>query len=212
MKLRLLAILALVALATLFLVKGADAVWPGWFDRAPLALPAAAARMAASLLMLVFFTALRASLREQGREALVAAASIGMAGAGIGALVDLRTLLVSVDLAQSTREALAAGALGDVASVAALVCFLALWRRRTRRGGRGTGFAVTGATLLGLLALAAFVLDVSGLGLGWMWAWSYAPAAALFAVATLAVAALARFFLLLALDPRLLASQPAPAP
>lgn len=203
MKLRLLAILAFVALVTLFVVKGAGTIRPAWFDGPPLDWATAAVRLGASLLMLLFFTRLRAELEQRGRQALAAAATIGMAGAGIGALVDLRVLLVSVDLAEATRKALAAGALGDAASVAALVWFLALWRVRSGRGAPGTGLAITGAVLLALLALAAFVLDVSGLGLGWLRGGSFAPAVALAAVATLAVAALARFFVLMALDPAL---------
>ena len=201
MKPRPLALLAVVALAALFLLKGADKVWPAWFDSPPLDLAAASARLAASLLMLLFFSRLRMALEERGRRALAAAATVGMAGAGIGALVDLRVLLVSVDLASATRSALAAGHLGDFASVAALVWFLALWRRRSRRQARGTVSGITGAALLGLLALTAFVLDVSGLGLGWLWWWSDAPAVAVLAVATFAVAALARFFVLMALHP-----------
>ena len=206
MKLRLLAVLAVVALATLFLVKGADTIWPAWFAAPTMALATAAVRLAASLLMLLFFSGLRAVLEERGRRALAAAATIGMAGAGIGALVDLRNLLVNVDLARATREALAAGALGEFASVGALVWFLALWRARMRRKAGGTGFAITGASLLGLLALTAFVLEVCGLGLGWLWLWSYAPAIAIIAVATFAVAVLARFFVLIALDPSPLAA------
>lgn len=205
MKLRLLAAMALVALVTLFLVKGAGTIRPAWFDGPPLDWAAATVRLAASLLMLLFFTGLRAELEGRGRQALAAAATIGMAGAGIGALVDLRVLLVSVDLAEATRKALTAGALGDAASVGALVWFLALWRARSGRGAPGIGFAITGAALLGLLALTAFVVDVSGLGLDWLWGWSYAPAMALAAVASAAVAALARFFVLMALDPAPLA-------
>lgn len=208
MKLRLLAAMALVALVTLFLVKGAATIRPGWFDGPPLDWATATARLTASLLMLLFFTGLRAELEGRGRQALAAAATIGMAGAGIGALVDLRVLLVSVDLAEATHKALAAGALGDAASVAALVWFLALWRARSGGGALGTGLAITGAALLGLLALTAFALLVSGVGLDWLWAWSYAPALALLAVAVFAVAALARFFVLITLDPALLVGEP----
>ncbi len=205
MRLRLLAGLAFVALLTLFVVKGMGTIQPAWFAAPPLDWATATVRLVASLLMLVFFTGLRAELEQRGRQALAAAATIGMAGAGIGALVDLRVLLVSVDLAEATRKALAAGALGDAASVAALVWFLALWRVRSGGGAPGTGFAITGAALLGVLALAVFALDVSGVGLGWLWGWSYAPAVALAAVASFAVAALARFFVLMALDPAPLA-------
>ncbi len=152
----------------------------------------------------MFFHTLRTSLEEAGRRALAAAAAIAVAGSGIGALVDLRSLLVSVDLASATREALAAGSLGEASSVAALAWFFLLWRR-SRRGARGTGLAIAGASLLGLLALAVFVLRACGLSLEWLAWWSYAPALALSAVAAFGVAALARFFLLLALDPRPLA-------
>lgn len=205
MRLRLLAALALVALAILFLVKGAGTIWPARFAAPPLALAAASVRLAASLLMLLFFSGLRAALEKRGGRALAAAATVGMAGAGIGALVDLRTLLVSVDLAEATRKAIAAGALGEVASVAALAWFFVLWRSRSPAKTRGTRLAVTGAAVLELLALMVFVHEVGGLGLDWLWRWSYAPAIALFVVAALAVTALARFFFLMALDPSPLA-------
>jgi hypothetical protein len=205
MRVRLLAVSAILALAALFFLKGTAMVWPALFRPLPLARASASVLVVASLLMLLFFAVLRARLEERGHRALVAAATIGMAGAGIGALVDLRTLLVSVDLARATREAIAAGSLGEAASVAALAWFFALLHRRARSGVRGTGLAIAGATLLGALALTIFVLEVSGLGLDWLMTWSYLPAIALAAVAAVALAGLVRFFVLLALDPSPLA-------
>jgi hypothetical protein len=201
MRVRLLAVFAVLALAVLFLLKAAGTLWPALFDPLPLARASAAVLLAASLLMLLFFGTLRARLEAGGRRELSAAATIGMAGAGIGVLVDLRSLLVSISLASATPEAVAAGALGEVASVAALLWFFVLLRRRARQGVRGTGLAIAGTTLLGALALAIFVLRVSGLGLDWLMWWSYLPAVAFNVGAALALAALLRFFILLALDP-----------
>ncbi|MFQ5350726.1 MAG: hypothetical protein ACE5EG_09815 [Thermoanaerobaculia bacterium] len=201
MRVRFLAAFAILALASLFLLKAAGKVWPAVLDSLPLARASAAVLLAASLLMLLFFSVLRAGLRERGRRTLAAAATIGMAGAGIGVLVDLRSLLVTVDLASATREALTAGALGEVASVAALLWFFVRLHRRARRGVRGTGFAIAGSTLLIALAMTLFALQVSGLGLDWLRWGSYLPALALAVVAALAMAGLVRFFVLLALDP-----------
>lgn len=205
MRVRLFAGLAIFALAALFFLKAADTVWPALFHPLAQARASASILVGASLLMLLFFSVLRAGLEEGGRRALAAAATIGMAGAGVGVLVDLRNLLVSVGLASATREAVVAGRLGEVASVAALLWFFVLLHLRAGRGVRGTGFAIAGSTLLGALALTVFVLRVSGLGLDWLMSWSYLPALALAAVAAFALAGLLRFFVLLALDPSPLA-------
>jgi hypothetical protein len=201
MRVRLLAVGATLALVVLFLVKAANVVWPPLSDALPVARASASVLLSASLLMLLFFSVLRTRLEERGSRALAAAATIGMAGAGIGGLVELRSLLVTIDLARATREAIAAGALGEFASVAALLWFFALLRRRARRGVRGTGLAIAGSTLLAALALSLFVLRVSGLGLDWLLRESYLPALALTGLAALGLAGLLRFFVLLALDP-----------
>jgi hypothetical protein len=205
MRVRLLAVGATLALVVLFLVKAANVVWPPLSDALPVARASASVLLSASLLMLLFFSVLRTRLEERGSRALAAAATIGMAGAGIGGLVELRSLLVTIDLARATREAIAAGALGEFASVAALLWFFALLRRRARRGVRGTGLAIAGSTLLAALALSLFVLRVSGLGLDWLLRESYLPALALTGLAALGLAGLLRFFVLLALDPAPLA-------
>jgi hypothetical protein len=200
-RLRLPALLALLGLALLFGLKGAFSVWPAIFEPVAVARAAAVLQLVASLLMLLFFKALRDRLEARGRRAPAAAATIAMAGAGIGALVDLRSLLVSVDLASATREATAAGRLGEAAAAAALLWFFVALHRRARDWLRGTGFAVAGTSLLVALALAVFVLQASGTGLGWLGARSYLPAAALAPVALVALAGPLRFLALTALDP-----------
>ncbi len=201
MSVRLAAALAIVALAAQFCFKAAGAVWPVLFGTLPLAQASAAVLLAGSLLMLLFFAALRSRLLAAGRSALAAASRIGMAGAGIGGLVALRSLLVSVDLATPTREAIAAGYLGDVSAAGALLWFFVALHRGAPRWLRGTGPAIAGCALLVALAFAVFVLQVTGEGLKWLGAWSYLPALVLASVAALALAGPLRFLVLMVRDP-----------
>ncbi len=202
MRVRLAAMIAMLGLGVLFAFKALGTVVPELFGPLPVARASASVLLAASLGMLLFFSTLRTSLEVGGRRALAFAASVGMAGAGIGALVDLRSLLVSLDLASGTREAAVAGHLGELASAVALLWFFVV----IRRWARGTGLAIAGSSLLVALALAIFVLEASGIGLGWLVAWSYLPTLALAPVVAGALAGLLRFFVLLALDPAPLAS------
>ncbi len=206
MSLRLSALAAIAGLLVLFTFKGVGMVLPRAFDPLPLARASASVLFAGSLGMLLFFTVLRSRLEQGGRRELAAAATVGMAGAWIGALVDLRNLLVSVDLAIGTREALVAGHLGELASTAALLWFFIALRRRARRSVPGAGLAIAGSSLLVGLTLALFVLQASGVGLGWLVVASYLPVIVLGPVAALALAGLVRFFVLVALDPAPLAS------
>lgn len=201
MSVRLTAALAIVALAVQFCFKTAGAVWPALFGSLPLAQASSASLLAGSLLMLLFFAALRSRLEAAGHGALAAASRIAMAGAGIGGLVALRSLLVSVDLATPTREAIAAGYLGDASAAVALLWFFVALHRGAPRWLRGTGLAIAGCSLLVALAVAVFVLQVTGEGLDWLGAWSHLPAVVLATVAALAVAGPLRFLVLVARDP-----------
>ncbi len=206
MRLRLAAMAAIAALLMLFALKGIGTVLPRAFDPLPLARASASILLAGSLGMLLFFTVLRSWLELGGRRELAAVATVGMAGAGIGALVDLRSLLVSVDLASGTPEATLAAHLGELASSAALLWFFVALRRRAHRAVPGTGLAIAGSSLLVGLTLALFVLQASGVGLSWLVAASYLPVMVLGPVAALALAGLLRFFVLVAVDPAPLAS------
>ena len=84
MPVRVAAVLATVAFSVLFFFKTAVTIWPAAFDSEPLAGASATVLLAASVLMLAFFTTLRSRLEEGGRWALAAAATVGMAGTGIG--------------------------------------------------------------------------------------------------------------------------------
>lgn len=201
MRLRLAAIVATLALGVLFPFKALGTILPDLFAPLPLARASASLMLAASLGMLLFFSTVRDRFEQRRWWSAAFAARVGMAGAGIGALVDLRNLLVSVDLASGTHRAATAGRLGELASAVALLWFFAAIRRRARTAVP----ALAGSSALVALALAVFVLDVSGLGLSWLAAWSYLPALALAPVVLAAAAGLLWFFLRFALDPSPLA-------
>lgn len=201
MKIRPLAALAIAAIGVRFLVKTTGTILPETFTPLPLAQASASLLLTASLVVLLFFAVLRRHLETVQRAKLAGATSVALAGAGIGALVDLRHLLVSVDLATATREAIEAGYLGDAAAVVTLAWFFVALHRQTRRWLRGTGLAIAGSTLLALLAVTLFALQVSGEGLGWLAHWSYLPALLLSVVAALAISGPLRCLALLARDP-----------
>ena len=79
MRVRFVSVLAGTALLVLFPLKATAMVLPALFDAPSAARVTASLLLSASLLMLVFFTALRAFLEEHGRPALAAVATIGIA-------------------------------------------------------------------------------------------------------------------------------------
>lgn len=201
MKMRVLAGLSTLAFLVLFLVKTACLLWPEWFGIQPVERGLAVALVAASFLLVVFFIQLRTVLEDRGLLSLATAATIGIFGAGIGGLVELRSLLASVGMATMTREAVAACWLGEVTAAVALLAFFVIVHRRAARRVGGTGLAILGSSICVALTVTIFVLHVTGLDPGWLLGWYYLPAVVLALAAALALYGLVRFFALLALHP-----------
>ncbi len=201
MRLRVLAGLAALAFLSLFVAKATGVVWPSWFGLQSLELGSSALGVTAGVLLVSFFVHLRSRLENRGARSLATAASIGISGAGIGALVDFRGLLVGFGMARMTREAIVACSLGEAVAALALLGFFVAIYRKAGTPIRGTAFAIAGSSIFVALTLMVLVLHATGYGSSWLTGWLYLPVAILAPAAAVALAWLMRFFVLVAADP-----------